>query len=220
MRGVGSVVPGACMCVYVGAGEGLFKALNKAHVIEGMVRRGTMVRVGAGRSCPIIGVGVGNLTEAGYQRANQREGWGSLSAGRRRGLGNERQAWGMKTEGTVLLLRDGGVGREVLWRPFTAEVWIGAGSTRKGEKREGGRMVGKPRREERSGCHGSWHVLPFCVPWPLGCHGCVHVPTMGILVDRQASSWLLPDCPFLGPPLPHRLPRGWCWPALRRKPYV
>lgn len=49
------------MLMWGGAGErGSF--LSNAHVVEGLVCSGTVLGVGAGRSCPIIGVGLGNLT--------------------------------------------------------------------------------------------------------------------------------------------------------------
>lgn len=181
MRGVGSVVPGACMCVYVGAGEGLFKALNKAHVIEGMVRRGTMVRVGAGRSCPIIGVGVGNLTEAGYQRANQREGWGSLSAGRRRGLGNERQAWGMKTEGTVLLLRDGGVGEKSCGGPLQLRSGLGQGALEKGRRGREAAWLGNQGEKKEVGVMVAGMSCPSVSPGPWG--------AMAVCMSPPWASW-------------------------------
>lgn len=60
----------------------------------------------------------------------------------------DKPLWVMEIEGIVLLLRDGGVGRKVLWQPFASGVWIGVGSTRKGEKREGGHAIGKPGGEE------------------------------------------------------------------------
>lgn len=44
----------------MGGWGGRFKALSKACVVEGLVWRGTLGGVGAGKICPIIRVGVGS----------------------------------------------------------------------------------------------------------------------------------------------------------------
>lgn len=76
--------------------------------------RGTVLGVGAGRSCPIIGVGLGNLT--GWVAEDKLE--GGLGACLQRGgvalAMRDKPPWVMEIEGIVLLLRDGGVGKEVL----------------------------------------------------------------------------------------------------------
>lgn len=110
---------------------------------------------------------------------------------------------GIEIERIVLFLRE--MGREVLGQPFNLGSGLGRGSTRRGERRWEGHMIGKPWGEESSGCHSVWLALPFHVPgfWALWLRAC---PLCGQLWWKiQAFCWLLPGCTFFSQHL-SRLP--------------
>lgn len=46
-------------------------------------------------------------------------------------------------------------------------------------------MIGKPRGEEGSGCHGVWPALPFHVPWLLCSVAACMSPLWAVLVEHS-----------------------------------